>query len=168
MSFKKIVKSPEESPPELLRESSAVVQERKIPASVLYNSSLKKMSGFRNLRASMKRDAFLKEFIVQGLQVFEPYEVNDDTQYDSEIVKFMCQTAEDIFIKYHKQGEEKKRAVIEVCKKYFDGNEVLTGKMVEQVLPSIIKSSFLRRNRTRIYNLGLFFLGLFLTKPNRA
>lgn len=169
MSLKKIVKPPEEIPPDGLKEASLIQEKKnKIPPSVLYNSSLKKMSGFQNLRSSMKREAFLKQFITQGVDVFEPYDVNDDTKYDAEIVKFMCQTAEDVFIKYSKQGEEKKKAVVEICKKYFDNNEVLVGKMVEQVLPLIKKSTFLRRNRTRIYNLCVFFLGLFLTKPNKA
>lgn len=162
MSLKKIIKPPEDSPPPELRQREELPV--KIPPSVLYNSNLKQMSGFKNLRSSMKRDAFLKEFIKQGLEVFALYEVNDETKYDAEIVRFMCQTAEDSFIHYKKQGFEKRKAVVEVCKKYFDDNEVLIGKIVEQVLPLITKSSLFRRCRTRLYNTGMVFLGLFFSK----
>jgi len=168
MSLKKIVKEPEDSAPELMRQIASLAQEEQqetppviIPPSVLYNSNLKQMKGFRALRSNMKREAFLKEFIVQGKEALEPYAVNDETMYDAEIVKFMCQTAEDVFIHYAKQGQEKKRAVMEVCKKYFDNNEALVSKMIEQVLPSISHSTFWRRNKTRIYNIALLFLGLF-------
>jgi hypothetical protein len=166
MSLKKIVKEPEGSAPELMRQIASLAQEEHpespvIPPSVLYNSNLKQMKGFRALRSNMKREAFLKEFIVQGKEALEPYAVNDETMYDAEIVKFIMQTAEDVFIHYSKQGQEKKRAVIEVCKKYFDGNEVLVSKMIEQLLPSISHSTFWRRNKTRIYNIALLFLGLF-------
>ena len=168
MSLKKIVKEPEDSAPELMRQIASIAQEELqetppviIPPSVLYNSNLKQMKGFRALRSNMKREAFLKEFIVQGKEALEPYAVNDETMYDAEIVKFMCQTAEDVFIHYAKQGQEKKRAVMEVCKKYFDNNEALVSKMIEQVLPSISHSTFWRRNKTRIYNIALLFLGLF-------
>jgi len=165
MSLKKIVKEPEGNAPELMRQIASVAQEEQantvIPPSVLYNSNLKQMKGFRALRSNMKRDAFLKEFIAQGKEALEPYAVNDETMYDAEIVKFMCQTAEDVFIHYSQQGQEKKRAVVEVCKKYFDNNEVLVSKVVEQILPSISHSTFWRRNKTRIYNIALLFLGLF-------
>ena len=168
MSLKKIVKEPEDSAPELMRQIASLAQEELqetppviIPPSVLYNSNLKQMKGFRALRSNMKREAFLKEFIVQGKEALEPYAVNDETMYDAEIVKFMCQTAEDVFIHYSKQGQEKKRAVMEVCKKYFDNNEALVSKVIEQILPSISHSTFWRRNKTRIYNIALLFLGLF-------
>jgi hypothetical protein len=169
MSLKKIVKEPEDSAPELMRQIASLAQEEQpqspvIPPSVLYNSNLKQMKGFRALRSNMKRDLFLKEFIAQGKEALEPYAVNDETMYDAEIVKFIMQTAEDVFIHYAKQGQEKKRAVIEICKKYYDGNEVLVSKVVEQMLPFINHSTFWRRNKTRIYNIALLFLGLFKGK----
>lgn len=171
MSLKKIVREPEGNAPELMRQIASVAQEELqpeerpvIPPSILYNSNLKQMKGFRALRSNMKRDIFLKEFITQGKEALEPYSVNDETMYDAEIVKFIMQTAEDVFIHYSKQGQEKKRAVVEVCKKYFDNNEVLVSKVVEQMLPFIKHSTFWRRNRTRIYNIALLFLGLFKGK----
>lgn len=168
MSLKKIVKEPEQCAPELMRHVASVVQESQakpiIPPSCLYNSDLKQMKGFRALRSNMKRDAFLKEFIAQGIEALEPYQVNDETMYDAEIVKFIMQTAEDVFIHYSHQGIEKKRAVVEICKKYFDYNEVLVAKVIEQMLPAIKHSNFWRRNKTRIYNIALLFLGLFKGK----
>ena len=166
MSLKKIVTKPPE-PEEEPSESLKTSKHQSIPPSVFYNSNLKKMGGFKNLRSNMKRESFLKEFVTQGLSVFEAYIVDEDTKYDTDIVKFMCQSAEDTFIHYNKQGVEKRLAVVQICKKYFDNNELLVEKLIEQVLPGINKSSFLRRNRTRLYNVGLFFLGLFLNKPSK-
>jgi hypothetical protein len=116
----------------------------------------------------MKRESFLKEFVSSGSEALGPYEVNDETKYDVEIVKFMMQTAEDTFIHYKKQGAEKRSAVIAICRKYFDDNEVLVSKTIEQMLPFINKSNFWRRNRTRIYNIACLFLGMFQSKSARA
>jgi hypothetical protein len=172
MSLKKIVKEPESSAPELMRQIASLAHEELqpedrpvvIPTAVLYNSNLKQMKGFRALRSNMKRDLFLKEFISQGKEALEPYILNEETMYDVEIVKFIMQTAEDVFIHYSKQGDEKRRAVIEVCKKYFDDNEILVSKTIEQMLPFINHSNFWRRNRSRLYNIALLFLGLFKGK----
>lgn len=176
MSMKKIIKSEPETPPApaLMRAVHSVLEPQeeqtssKIPPSVLYGSNLKEMKGFHNLRSNLKRDAFLKEFIKSGVQALEPYEVGEETMYDVEIVKFIMQTAEDTFIHYKKQGAEKKAAVVAVCKKYFDENEVLVGKTVEQMLPFIKHSTFFRRNKTRFYNIGVAFLDLFMSSPNKA
>jgi hypothetical protein len=175
--MKKITTNREPSSPapiEMLRTVSTVIdivqqeQEAKIPPSVLYNSNLKKMKGFHNLRSNMKRESFLKEFVSSGSEALGPYEVNDETKYDVEIVKFMMQTAEDTFIHYKKQGAEKRSAVIAICRKYFDDNEVLVSKTIEQMLPFINKSNFWRRNRTRIYNIACLFLGMFQSNSARA
>lgn len=167
--MKKIVKNePEVQPqPALVRSAHSVLDlnpEPKIPPSVLYNSNLKTMKGFKNLRNNMKREAFLKEFVKSGIEALEPYQVDEDTRYDSEIVKFMCQSVEDIFVKYNKQGDEKKKAVVEICKKYFDDNEVLVSKVIEQVLPFIHRSTFWRRNKHRFYDMIVLFLGMFKGK----
>jgi hypothetical protein len=59
------------------------------------------------MRNNMKREGFFKEFIKSGIEALEPYQFDEDTRYDSEIVKFLCQSVEDIFVKYNKQGDEK-------------------------------------------------------------
>lgn len=166
MSMKKIVKNEPDQPPQpaLTRSVHTVLEldpSPKIPPSLLYNSNLKQMKGFNSLRNNMKREAFLREFILSAKEALEPYKVDEDTKYDAEIVKFMCQSAEDIFVKYSKQGNEKKKAVVEICKKYFDDNELLVGKVVEQMLPFINHSTFWRRNKNRIYDTVVLFLGLF-------
>ena len=172
--MKKIIKEPESQPaPALMRAVHSVLEPQeesapKIPPSVLYGSNLKQMKGFHNLRSTLKRDSFLKEFIKSGVEALEDYEVGEETMYDVEIVKFIMQTAEDSFIHYKKQGAEKKSAVVAVCKKYFDNNDVLVSKTIEQMLPFIKHSTFLRRNRSRIYNIGMLFLGMFSSQQSKA
>ena len=101
MSMKKIIKEPESQPaPALMRAVHSVLEPQeesapKIPPSVLYGSNLKQMKGFHNLRSTLKRDSFLKEFIKSGVEALEPYEVGEETKYDIQIVKFIMQTAED-------------------------------------------------------------------------
>ena len=172
--MKKIIKEPESQPaPALMRAVHSVLEPQeelspRIPPSVLYGSNLKQMKGFHSLRSNMKRDSFLKEFIKSGIDALEPYQLGEETMYDVEIVKFIMQTAEDSFIHYKKQGAEKKSAVVAICKKYFDDNEVLVGKTVEQMLPFIKHSTFLRRNKSRIYNIGMLFLGMFSSQQSKA
>ena len=170
--MKKIIKEPSSEPPPLMRAVQSVLEPQeesapKIPPSVLYGSNLKQMKGFHSLRSNMKRDSFLKQFIKSGIEALEPYDVGEETMYDIEIVKFIMQTAEDSFIHYKKQGAEKRAAVITICKKYFDSNEVLVGKTVEQMLPFIKHSTFLRRNKSRIYNVVVLFLGIFATSSSK-
>ena len=171
--MKKIIKEPSSEPPPLMRAVQSVLEPQeesapKIPPSVLYGSNLKQMKGFHSLRSTMKRDSFLKQFIKSGIEALEPYDVGEETMYDIEIVKFIMQTAEDSFIHYKKQGAEKKSSVIAICLKYFDNNEVLVGKTVEQMLPFIKHSTFLRRNKSRIYNIGMLFLGMFSSQQSKA
>ncbi len=166
MSLKKIVKEPQEAPPQLMRQASSP-EVKSVPEKSLYNSNLKKVKGFHNLRSNLKREIFLDEFISESKSALELYSNDDATNYDNEILLCLMQTAEDTFIQYKKQGVEKKHAVVEICKKYYDDNDVLVGKLVEQNMKNIKHSNFLRRNKNRLIKIFFLFVNIFLRAPNR-
>jgi uncharacterized protein YaaR (DUF327 family) len=61
-------------------------------------------------------------------------------------------------------GDIKQTAVIEVLKPYFKNDEELLKNIIEHIYPSISKSNFFRRNKTRIFNGIKTVLKFFLSK----
>jgi hypothetical protein len=165
MSFKKIVK---DSTVLVAATDAAVVSEKKdVPPSKMMGADLTKLKSFKTFRASAKRSIFYDNFIRDGKNVLNTYDNDEELHYAYEIVQFIMQIAEDSFIKYKKQGSEKKVAVIEIVKKYFDDNDELVGKVVEQLMSHIRKSNILTRNKTRIKNGLLILLSFFISTPDQ-
>ena len=58
---------------------------------------------------------------------------------------------EDFFLD-KKCGEAKKKCVVDACKVYFNNDDELVEKIIDLVFRDVVKSTFLRRNQTRILN----------------
>lgn len=123
-----------------------------IPPKKILNSNAKLFKNFRVIRRSKKVAEMKSEFIEQIQLVLDHFN-KEDNEYDSEIVLFCCQVAEDWFITHpHEMGEFKKQAVILACKKYFNDNEKLVGTIIELVYDRIKPCTFRRRSWIRICN----------------
>ena len=127
----------------------------------MMGADLKKLKSFKAFRSSAKRDLFLNNFVQEGKVTLEAYDNDEELHYAYEIVQFMMEIAEHAFIQYKKQGSEKRSAVIAIVKKYFDDNEELVAKVIEQLMSHIRKSNIFSRNKTRIKN-GLYILLSFV------
>jgi len=134
-----------------------------IPPKELFNSDLRKLKGYNEVRMNVKDKKAYNDFVDSFCGVIDllPY-----SKYDSEIVKFVCQSAEDYFIKRKGMGSLKEEAVIAVCKRYFNDDDELVHNVIGLVLPTIIKSTFYRRNKKRVHNFFCAFLNLFCIKSN--
>ena len=131
----------------------SVPEEIIIPPKVLFNSNLKELNGFRDLRKQLKLKKLEAEFIFETSKVLSLFH-NDDKKYDSQCVAYVAQLAEDYFISHPKLGEIKERAVIESVKQYYNLDEKLVKSIIALVLPVIKKSTTYRR----ISNAVVFFL----------
>ena len=135
------------------------VQDGKIPASILFNSDLKKLSGYRDLRISKKQDIMLNDFVESFGDILDYFE-KSSKHYDTELVQFVVQASEDFFISHKSMGKLKEKSVVEVCKKYFNDDEALVIKIINLVFPLIKKSNIFRRNKKRINRFFLVALGM--------
>ena len=133
---------------------------KEIPPKLLFNSDMKKLKGFRDVRINLKQDALSKDFIESMTNVLDLFD-NSERKYDSDIVQFVVQSAEDTFISHPKMGDIKSKAVVAICKRYFNDDVELVSKIIQMVLPLIKKSSFYRRNKTRAKQLFLSLLNMF-------
>ena len=133
---------------------------KEIPPKLLFNSDMKKLKGFRDVRINLKQDALSKDYIESMTNVLDLFD-NSERKYDSDIVKFVVQSAEDTFISHPKMGYIKSKAVVAICKRYFNDDVELVTKIIEMVLPLIKKSTFYRRNKTRAKHFFLWLLNIF-------
>ena len=121
-----------------------------IPAkNILNNTNVKNLKNFRVIRKNAKQQILKKEFIIQVSSVLTLFNKTDN-EYETEIVTFCVQVAEDFFISHSGMGEIKQDAVVQVCKQYFNDDEKLVKTIIALVMPSITKSNIVRRNRQRI------------------
>ena len=126
----------------------ADIDSKEIPPKLLFNSDMKQLKGFREMRINLKHDALFKDFVESMTNVLDLFD-NSERKYDSDIVQFVVQSAEDTFISHLHMGDIKKRAVVAICKRYFNDDVELVSKIIDMVLPLIKRSSFYRRNKTR-------------------
>ena len=73
----------------------------------------------------------------------------DERKYSYETVQFVAQACEDEFIQEKNMSQMKHDCVVEVCKKYFNDDIELVEAILNQVMPRIIQSHFLRRLRLK-------------------
>ena len=133
---------------------------KEIPPKMLFNSDMKQLKGFREVRIGLKQDALFKDFVESMTNVLDLFD-NSSRKYDSDIVQFVCQSAEDTFISHKKMGPIKLKSVIAICKRYFNNDEELVAKIIDMVLPIIKQSTFYRRNKTRAKQVCFWFLNSF-------
>ena len=125
--------------------------------TILNNTDLKNLKGFRAVRKRIKQQNMKDEFIKQVSGVLDLFDKHDN-KYEHEIIEFVCSVAEDFFISHKKMGELKEEAVIKCVSKYFNDDEDLVKKIIQLVLPNVPKTNILRRNKQRIFN--FFFIVL--------
>lgn len=152
--LKKLVSEPPKE--QIKRQADTTVTEsQEIPPKLLFNSDLKELKGFREMRITLKQNLMYCDFVESLSNVLDLFD-NTQRKYDHDIVQFVCQSAEDAFISHKQMGLLKKKAVVEICKRYFNDDAELVSKIIEIVLPNIIKSSLYRRNKKRLSNCFFF------------
>jgi hypothetical protein len=121
------------------------------PPTWILNSDVKgKLPKFRLKRKGIKHECMQEQFVREVRKVLKIFKV-EDNKYDHELVLFACQIAEDFFLD-KKCGDAKLKCVVEACKPFFNDDSELVKKIVELVFRDVIKSTFFRRNQTRIIN----------------
>lgn len=98
----------------------------------------------------MKQDV-IKE-LRNALDIFDPDEIN----LNHTAVLFCAQIVEDLFTTKG-QGKIKEEVVIEVCKQFFNNDELLIKMVLELVFEKVVKTTVYRRNKEAIKN-GLSWL----------
>ncbi len=114
---------------------------------------LSSVTGYSQKRASMKQQAQIRECVAElkhALAIFDSHEI----QLNHSLVLFVSQIVEDIFTKPG-LGSIKRDIVVEVCKEYFNNNTDLVHMVIDLIFEKIIKTSFFRRNKSRV--VSLFF-----------
>ena len=127
---------------EEISKQSSVKQFSQIPPKSLFNQPLT-LSGYSDLRKAKKEELKLNDFVSQVEEVLNYFDV-EGKKYDFSIILWVCNQAENYFSK-PKSGENKKKAVIAVCKKYFNNDELLVSQAVQSVVPLVSRSSVLSR-----------------------
>lgn len=122
-----------------------------------------KMTGIKGFTEKKKKLKLIKmknhvmEELKNSIDIFDKGEL----YLNHSLVLFVSQIVEDFFNK-PSQGDIKREVVLEVCKPFFDGKEDLVDMVLELVFDKIEKTTFFRRNKQRLKNIGCFFLELFL------
>ena len=111
--------------------------------------------------AKMKQDAITE--LQNALGIFDPHEIN----LNHTAVLFCAQIVEDYFTS-PQQGVLKEQVVVEVCKKFFNGDEALVKMVLELVFEKVIKTTLYRRNKERIKNGLGWFLTIFGMKVDAS
>ena len=128
--------------------------------TILNNTDLKNLKGFRAVRKRIKQQNMKDEFIKQVSGVLDLFDKKDN-KYEHSIIEFVCSVAEDFFISHAKMGILKEEAVVKCVSKYFNDDDELVRKIIQLVLPNVPKSNILRRNKQRIINFVFFLVEKF-------
>lgn len=146
--IEEMVKEPESLPKEEIKE---------IPKSNLKMKSIKGFTEKKKRLKLIKMKNHVMEELKNSIDIFDANEL----YLNHSLVLFVAQIVEDFFNK-KEQGDIKREVVLEVCKPFFDGKEDLVDMVLELVFDKIEKTTFWRRNKQRLKNIGGFFLELFL------
>ena len=138
---------------EVLGDPSEVSPPKEVPPKELFGSNLKNLNGYREMRKKIKLQRLEAEFISQTSSMLNLFHTNEK-HYDYKCVQYIVQLAEDYFVSHPKLGELKERAVIASIKKFYNDDDELVKSIIQMVLPSIKKSTFMRRTVNNV----VFFL----------
>lgn len=134
-----------------------------IPPKHLFNSNLKDLQGFRDMRKNLKIKNSLYEFISETAKILDLFS-SKDRKYDAKLVQFVCEMAENFFVSHIKMGAIKEEAVIEVVKKFYNNDVELVKSIIQLVLPFVKKTNALRRLKFRVTRFFLVIMTLFCHK----
>lgn len=129
-----------------------------VPPKQLFGSNLKNLNGYREMRKKIKLQRLEAEFISQTSSMLTLFHTKEK-HYDYKCVQYIVQLAEDYFVSHSKLGEIKERAVIASIKKFYNDDEELVKSIIQMVLPSIKRSTFLRRSANNV----VFFLSAIVS-----
>jgi len=118
--------------------------------------NVKKYAALKNAKTTLKNNTKNTDFVQKMRNLLKTIDMTELNKYDENLVKFVIETVEHVFIK-RKSGEQKKRIAIELLSPFFDKNDELTSKFIELLLRDIIKSTMLTRGKDKILK---FFLTL--------
>ena len=120
------------------------------------------IKGFKE-KAKQKASDIKKQQAIEELnKALEFFSVNE-LRYNHSVVQFASQIVEDLYGNERNSGDVKRQIVMEVCKKYFNDDLQLVCSILELVYPTIIKTTWYRRNKLKFRN---FFFGcLKKSKP---
>lgn len=128
----------------------AEVVKNEVPSkSILNGISTKDLGGFREIRKSVKMKILEDQFVMETKKILEYLDKNDK-KYDSKIVLWVCNSAEQYFVSHKKMGEIKKRAVVNSVKMFYNDDARLVESIIDLVFPLIKKSNILRRSYNRV------------------
>lgn len=119
------------------------------PKSVLFQD-LSSLKGYTEKRKAVKDELKYAEFVEELQAVLSIFE-GENKKYDSAMVLFVCNSAENYFSKKG-SGEIKQKAVVDVCKKYYNNDEELLKSIIELLMPMISKSSMFSRSFQKLRN----------------
>jgi hypothetical protein len=133
----------------------------------LFGSSLKNIDGYREMRKYKKVQKLEQEFVSEMSKIMKLFQT-EEKKYDAELVKFVCELAENYFVLYPSQmGGSKEKAVIKVVSPFFNHDELLIKKIIDLVLPTIKKTNILRRSKHRVKRLFLFLLSTLVCSQSK-
>ena len=127
-----------------------VIEQLKLPPTNIFGNNLKEIKSFRDIRHEIKNNIKIQKFKDEVSNVLKYFNVHK-LKYNHDVVKFVCQIAEDFFLEKH-SGQTKLKCVIEVCKMLYGNNEDLTQSIIEMVLPAIIHMNRFRKIKIQIRN----------------
>lgn len=140
---------PQPSPSVSVKRVASISPKEVPPKSVLFQD-LSSLKGYAEKRKAVKDELKYAEFVEELLAVLSIFE-GENKKYDSAMVLFVCNSAENYFSKKG-SGEIKQRAVVDVCKKYYNNDEELVKSIIELLMPMICKSSMFSRSFQKLRN----------------
>jgi hypothetical protein len=131
---------------------------KEVPPKELFGSNLKNLNGYREMRKKIKLERLEAEFIQQTSSMLNLFHTKEK-HYDYKCVQYIVQLAEDYFVSHPKLGEIKERAVVASIKKFYNDDDELVKSIIQMVLPSIKKSTLMRRTANNV----VFFLSAIVS-----
>jgi hypothetical protein len=101
------------------------------------------------MRKKIKLHRLEAEFISQTSSILNLFH-SKEKQYDYKCVQYIVQLAEDYFVSHPKLGKIKERGVIAFIKKFYNDDDELVKSIIQMVLSSIKKSTFMRRTANNV------------------
>jgi len=133
--------------PHMSRTRSVVLPED-VPAKRLYGVNIKDIDVYKTARTKVKHEKLMRQFVENTKKWLDCV----DTKYSSAILVKVMQMAEYAFACQKKSGPLKKRAVIECVKCFYDENDILVDALIEDMLPKVVRASWLRRLEAMLYD----------------
>ena len=135
-----------------------------IPPKSLFNSNLKQLSSFKDMRKNIKNELQYQEFVRETDEVLKYFDCKGDNKYDHELLLFVMNMAENFFVYEPELGYTKEKATIELLKPYYNDDEVLIKSIIKLVLKDVKKSTAFRRVYNRSLNFFCWIMNFILKR----